>query len=319
MFPSQRALTGFSRIISFLVLSLVTGTLLGFSVSKDERAGGSSGPGYYSHFEDIYIQQSDDTEDRQLESVIRRLRIRLARPSSLAKDSSLQQVIGKVSSRRWTRSSIYSPDRVIAEVNGAAGIGFRGVGFPDIRTYRKPPKRYDPLKPHLWAPMITWREKEHANDKKVPIARVRCMGLSPQRVARRAERYDHLILRYALMYDISASLIKAVITVESCFRNKALSPAGAQGLMQLMPETASWLGVRNPHSPEQNIEAGIRYLASLRRQFDTLELALAAYNAGPGNVRRYGGVPPFRETRDYVKKVQAHYRRYAIANRIASR
>lgn len=319
MFPSQGARTGFSRVISFLALCLVTGTLLGFSVAQDDRLVDLSTSGSFSHYEDIYIQQPHDTEELQIESVIRRFQIRLSRPSSLAKDPSLQQVIGKVSSRRWTSSSIYSPDRVIDEVNGAAGIGFRGVGFPDIRTYRKPPRRYNPLEPHLWAPMIAWREKGDAKNQKVPVAYVRCMGLSPQSVARRAEKYDQLILRYALIHEISASLIKAVITVESCFRNKALSPAGAQGLMQLMPATASWLGVRNPHSPEQNIEAGIRYLASLRRQFDTLELALAAYNAGPGNVRRYGGVPPFRETREYVKKVQAHYRRYVAANRIASR
>jgi soluble lytic murein transglycosylase-like protein len=89
--------------------------------------------------------------------------------------------------------------------------------------------------------------------------------------------------------------------------------------MQLMPETAQWLKVKDPLDPADNLRAGVRYIGALIEQFDTLELALAAYNAGPGNVRRYKGVPPFAETQAYVQKVKAHYRRYVVANQIASR
>ena len=109
------------------------------------------------------------------------------------------------------------------------------------------------------------------------------------------------------------------MTVESCFNSQALSPVGAQGLMQLMPDTAQWLKVTDPLDPSDNLRAGVRYIAALQEQFDTLDLALAAYNAGPGNVRRYKGVPPFAETQAYVQKVKANYRRYLAVTQIASR
>ena len=113
--------------------------------------------------------------------------------------------------------------------------------------------------------------------------------------------------------------MKAIVAKESCFDSEALSRVGAQGLMQLMPDTAQWLKVTDPLDPEENLRAGVRYIASLREQFGTLDLALAAYNAGPGNVRRYKGVPPFAETESYVQMVKAYYRRYAAANMLAAR
>jgi len=243
-----------------------------------------------------------------------------SRPSSFAESATLDAVLGHVSSRRWLTPSMYSPDRAIADLRSPTR-GFHGVGFPDIRTHKRAAqKRYPSTSnPGHWARMISWRTPKGTVAIPEPIAYVHCMGLSPQAVARRADRYDPLILTLAMEYDVSASLIKAVITVESCFNNKALSPVGAQGLMQLMPETANWLKVRDPHDPEDNLRAGVRYLASLQEQFDSLELALAAYNAGPGNVRRYKGVPPFTETQAYVRKVQAHYRRYVAATRFAAR
>jgi len=128
-----------------------------------------------------------------------------------------------------------------------------------------------------------------------------------------ADHYLDLIYAYAEKYEIDAQLVKAVIAVESCFNNKALSKVGAQGLMQLMPDTAKWLKVQDPHDPAQNVRGGVKYLAVLQKEFDRLELVLAAYNAGPGNVRRYKGIPPFAETRAYVTKVQANYRRYKAA------
>jgi soluble lytic murein transglycosylase-like protein len=104
-------------------------------------------------------------------------------------------------------------------------------------------------------------------------------------------------------------LVEAVAQVESAYDSTALSKKGAMGLMQLMPETASDLGVRDPWDPEQNVSGGTRYLRQMLDRFDgRIEHALAAYNAGPGAVERFGGIPPYRETLDYVRKVLGVYR-----------
>jgi soluble lytic murein transglycosylase-like protein len=125
------------------------------------------------------------------------------------------------------------------------------------------------------------------------------------------QHYQHEILRAAQQYQLEPSLIRAVIHAESGFNPKARSKAGAQGLMQLMPETATELGVGNVWLPQQNIQAGSAYLASLLQQFNgNRRLALAAYNAGPGAVSRHGGVPPYAETRAYLQRVDILLRRY---------
>ena len=118
------------------------------------------------------------------------------------------------------------------------------------------------------------------------------------------EAYDELIKEAAALYRIDANLVRAVMRAESSFNPMVVSPAGAQGLMQIMPALAQALGVTDPFDPRQNVMAGARYLRQLLDSHrGNVKLALASYNAGPGNVARYKGVPPFKETRDYVKKI----------------
>jgi len=113
----------------------------------------------------------------------------------------------------------------------------------------------------------------------------------------------NLIDKYSQKYNIDKNLVKAVVQTESGFNSNAKSPVGALGLMQLMPSTAKGLGVRNPFDAEQNIAGGTKYLKNLINKYDSVKLGLAAYNAGSGAVNKYGGVPPFKETQNYVKKI----------------
>jgi len=120
--------------------------------------------------------------------------------------------------------------------------------------------------------------------------------------------FGDLIHEKAQKYDVDPALVAAVVETESRFHPEARSAVGARGLMQLMPRTGRWLGATNLYDPEQNVDAGVRYLKYLQDRFDgNLKNAIAAYNGGEGNVQRYGGVPPFQETRSYVKKVMSRY------------
>lgn len=120
--------------------------------------------------------------------------------------------------------------------------------------------------------------------------------------------YQSIVHEKASMYNIDPSLVKAVIKTESNWNHRAVSKKGAIGLMQLMPSTASDMNVSNPFNPEENIEGGIRYLKHLLERFKgDLTLALAAYNAGPKTVEKFGLVPPITETKQYIKKVLSLY------------
>ena len=122
---------------------------------------------------------------------------------------------------------------------------------------------------------------------------------------------DSLIAHSASAFQLERALIKAVIKVESDFNPKVVSRKGAKGLMQLMPETAREVGVSNPFDPSQSIHGGAYYLRKMLDSFDrNLDYALAAYNAGPNAVRKYGGIPPFTETQNYVTKVKRYFDYY---------
>lgn len=126
--------------------------------------------------------------------------------------------------------------------------------------------------------------------------------------SRNKNAFDHIIRQAAQQHGVPEGLLKAVMHTESGFNIHARSPVGAQGLMQLMPATARRFNVSNAYDPHQNIMAGARYLAWLTKRFKgNTSYALAGYNAGEGNVDKYGGIPPFRETQDYVRRVLSRY------------
>jgi len=169
---------------------------------------------------------------------------------------------------------------------------------------------------HANAQIYAWRDatgtlvlSDRVIDQPTDIYQVegapRYVSTVPAESTSARELYEPYVMEYSNRHSLRPELVRAVIQVESGYNPRALSPKGAMGLMQLMPDTARMLGVQRPYDPEQNIRGGTRYLRLLLDKYDgNEELALAAYNAGSGAVDRYGKrIPPYRETRDYVRKV----------------
>jgi soluble lytic murein transglycosylase-like protein len=169
---------------------------------------------------------------------------------------------------------------------------------------------------HADAQIYAWRDangtlvlSDRSIDRPTAVYEVegapRYVSTTPVESTSARDLYEPYVLEYSNRQSLRPELVRAVIQVESGYNPRALSPKGAMGLMQLMPETAQMLGVKRPYDPEQNIRGGTRYLRLLLDKYQgNEELALAAYNAGSGAVDRHGKrIPPYRETRDYVRKV----------------
>lgn len=142
----------------------------------------------------------------------------------------------------------------------------------------------------------------------------KCRSVSWEKVALNTQSFSPEIQQASLDNGVDSALIRAIIHAESAYQVDAVSPKGAQGLMQLMPQTAKMLQVNDPFNPANNIDGGARYLSELLQQFDgDVTLAAAAYNAGPGAVTKFGGVPPYEETQEYVRRVNILNKRYSAA------
>jgi len=194
-------------------------------------------------------------------------------------------------------------------------IGGQDQNFLNYDALSPPSARLSPLYPHGFPSPLTTRSQPlefpqiEEPSETYPRPQVEAQSVPPAvtpspPAGSMSNKFLPLIRRHALQYGLEEKLVQAVIYHESGFDPRAVSPEGAKGLMQLMPETAARLGVRNALDPQQNIAGGVKYLKMCLDQFDQDPvLALAAYNAGPDKVEKYRGCPPFRETRRFVAAV----------------
>ena len=206
----------------------------------------------------------------------------------------------------------YGRDRLLqtAGVLLLAGLGSATVLHAEIYKYtdENGMVNYTNIKPSNQPNVKTFSFPCYASDPK-------CQMMDWERIPLNRQAFDQEIQAAALVFTVDESLIRAIIHAESAYQPEALSPKGAQGLMQLMPATQKDLQIENVFDPVSNIEGGTRYLSDLMKEFNqNIDLAAAAYNAGPGAVRKYGGIPPYKETREYVRRVRILYRRYRSAD-----
>lgn len=191
-----------------------------------------------------------------------------------------------------------------------AGISCMQIAYADVYKYTDKDGivHYTNIKPRNQQNVSTFSFPCYVSDPK-------CQMLDWERVPLNRQAFDEEIQAAATVFAIDESLIRAIIHAESAYQPEALSPKGAQGLMQLTSATQKDLQIENVFDPVSNIEGGTRYLSRLMKEFNqNIDLAAAAYNAGPGAVHKYGGIPPYKETREYVRRVKILYRRYQAGN-----
>lgn len=190
-------------------------------------------------------------------------------------------------------------------------IAFAAIDLPAARRALadlRPMKTVTPVQTDGMLPIFTTEsvKKQFLDPQQPPLT----LDVFKESYFRTHVPYGEIIFREARKNDLSPELVAAMVHTESDFRPTLVSHKTAQGLMQIVPSTAALLGVDDPFDPQKNIAAGTRYFRYLLDRFDDETMALAAYNAGEGNVARYGGIPPFAETRNYISKVNRRTRRY---------
>jgi hypothetical protein len=208
-----------------------------------------------------------------------------------------------------------------------------GLGEPDTLTVARAVRRIG----NTMVSVMIWNPTQNAAKKKAPATFSKKTSVSVQERSYRSREelivegpdaiveftwkvpYKDLITKMSTKYQIDPYLIAALVQQESNFNAGAMSVDSAMGLTQMIPGTAEMMGVRNPNDPHQSLDGGVRYLKLMLKRFKgDVSLALAAYNAGPGNVEKYHGVPPFAETRDYVKRIMSRYKE-KVAGRLAAK
>ena len=200
-------------------------------------------------------------------------------------------------------------NRIAAIENRMSSLESRLSGGSGSQDYSKKNKSDQPQGPASFQNILS----SLSDQKFVPDAHAPAPVNAPSAPTNEAQKLNSAsvqpyVAEAAAKYDVDPALIEAVIKQESAYDAGAQSGVGAQGLMQLMPATAADLGVENSMDPRQNVMGGAKYLSQLLGQYDgNMTMTLAAYNAGPGNVAHYGGVPPFEETQNYVQKVLKNY------------
>jgi soluble lytic murein transglycosylase-like protein len=191
------------------------------------------------------------------------------------------------------------------DINSVLSLNVVGIGHDELRAAQNADGR-----PNGALPIFTTQSVREGFLSGNVTPRSLTIDLFKEKYFRENVPYGAIIFREARRYNLAPELVAAMVHTESDFRSTLVSQKRAQGLMQIVPSTARTLGILDPFDPEQNIAAGTKYFRYLLDRFDNETIALAAYNAGEGNVERFGGIPPFRETRDYIVKVNRRTDRY---------